>query len=295
MAGGRVIVGDSALPITETIPIPVSGNPTANQTYTIILPIGLRYHHIWFEMGGTTFGLAELSNVRLLANTQAIWNLTGTQLDMMNQFDKLPAFAAGKLCLPLERVGLSDPISRYLTAFNTGIACIQSSNVPVNDLRIEIDVANTAVAATLAVSAIVSDVNPAQSTAVLRRERTFENTPGAAGGVEFLHVKKITGDAKRRILNKVMLGDTNANITKIRILENGLEIYNRSSLLNEAVQKGPYGMRTPQAGWCAVDKTERGEYGNVENVAQLSTFELRSTAVVANANLPVIYETLGVL
>jgi hypothetical protein len=282
------------IPQLQTYLLPPWQSVAAGTTAYIDLPVGFRYHNFHLPYGGTTFDVSKMDNIRLKLNGATVWQLTGTRQDDLNKFDGLPAASTNKVVtLSMQRHDMRDRFQEFFTAINTGpnSACV-AAPLGVRTARLEIDISAAAVAPTLPNPvAEISANNPAQGQAIFRTETWFENVPGAG---EFLHNHKYNGDPSRGTLFRLMLGDTPANITKLRLLENNQEKFNRDSGTNAQIQSA-YKLRTPQAGYVVWDSAEAGNFGSAYHLAGVADFQVRSTHTGANVNLPVIAQTLGVL
>ena len=295
MLGLNFNTGANAAPQIENKILPAVLGVAANSTAYLQLPIGYRYHFLHLLYGGTTFDNTYMSAIRLYANQSLFQNFTGTQRDVWNQFDGLSATSTYKdLVIPFERIGMAEDKARYITAINTGSNSKGTQcPVPITDFRIEIDIAG-ATAPTLAMYADVSDVNTEQSVMLPRIDRWTENV--AATG-EFLHLNsaRFIKDKLRPYTHRIWLGDTDTNITNFRLLRDlNQEFKNRTTKENENAQTS-IKVRTPQAGWVAIDWGERGEFANLFDGINCANLELRSTHAATNAALPVIQESMGPL
>lgn len=281
-------------PKLQTYSLPPWQSVVPGSTAFIDLPVGFRYHAFHLRFGGTTFDTTKMNNVRLKLNNQTVWQLTGTRQDDLNKFDGLPGSATyGVLTMSMQRHDMKNRFQEFLTAINTGPGSIcPATPKGVRTARLEIDIDNSATAPALPDPvAEISANNPAQGLALLRTETWFENVPGAG---EYLHKQHYNGDASRQTLYRLMLGDTPANITKLRLMTNTQETFNRDSITNEQVQ-ATYKLRTPQAGYVVWDSAEAGNFATAQYLANVADFQVRSTHTGANANLPVIAQTLGIL
>ena len=94
----------------------------AGNTALIKLPIGRRFHSIFLIYSGVT--LAQMTEIRVMANGKVFQRFTATERDNMNQFIGQAA-AAGILQIPFDRVGLKNREQEELTSVNTGVADAQ--------------------------------------------------------------------------------------------------------------------------------------------------------------------------
>src|SRR5690554_3428227 len=110
----------------------------------IKLPIGRRFHHLFLIYSGVT--LAQMTEIRILANGKVFQSFSATQRDKMNQFVGLEA-ANGILQIPFERMGLKNREQQELTAVNTKVPDQQGR--AINALTVEIDITSDATAPSL--------------------------------------------------------------------------------------------------------------------------------------------------
>lgn len=289
---GRIARRRNLRPIIVTQLMDNPQNVVVSGTAYLELPIGLRYHALHLVYGGTTFDPTHMSGIRVKANKETIHDLTGARRDVINQFDKLPAASTHKtLTIPFERLGMVDQMQRYFTALNTGIKTPFQAPNGISSLRLEVDIDSGASAPTLSVYADVSDVNPDQALALMRELTNFENV--AATG-EYTHVNKYNADPLKPVIVRWGFLDTDTNITAFRFLSNGSEIINRTSALNEHVQSIA-GIRTFTASDVIYDTGERGNANSVLRLGNVASFQVKTTHAAANANLPVYYQSEGVL
>ena len=280
-------------PKTQTIILPVIIGVQAGATAYLDLPLGVRYHAIYLQYGGTTFTPANITQVRVKVNGTVVWALPGSFLDTMNQFDKMQAASTyNTLALSFERIGLKSASARWSTALNTGKGVLTRA-VPqgITSLRLEFDINGTAVAPTLVATAKISANNPAQGAWLMRREIWYENV--AVVG-QYLHQHKYNQDPLRPMMSRMFFGDTPANITAFDIQANRQEIINRTSTLNEHIQTVD-NLRAPQAGQVVWDTGEDGISANMLNVGSIADLEIRTTHAAVNNALPVMAESLGYL
>jgi hypothetical protein len=255
-------------------------------------PIGLRYHAILIPFSGTTMTVAHMSAVRFYINNEPAWNLSGTDIDLINQFDGLPSAATyGGLYLNFERLGLIDHMKRYDTAINTGVKCRQAPH-GITSMRIEIDIDATAVAPVVGPAvATVSTINPDQGNYILRRKKIFENMQVVSPN-EYLFATTYNGNKNAPYLSRLYIGETAANLNNLRLSTNGTDDVNITSAMNN-MNIASYGIRKVNTGVFIYDTAEDGNYNNFFRIGNAKTFDIRIKDSNVNAQLPVITETLG--
>jgi hypothetical protein len=290
------------VPTEKLLMPPVQGVAPGGKAY-LNLPPGFRYRRLHVVYTGTGAGggapdmsPALMTAIRLYADNELFQNISGTDRDNLNQFDRFPAADTFKsLCLPFERTWMAEPDARYLTCINTGVASQNSVQAPkgINTLRLEIDIDATAPAdTTLTVYADVMDVNVQQSRMLPRIDRWAENV--AAVG-EFLHVNsaKLLNDPLRPYLARLTFVETIAHLTAVRLRKNNVDIVQTIPVALLQFNQRAEMRRTPMAGYVMLDSGDFGEYFAVWDPIHWAQCEVRTTHTAVNAAMPVIVETFG--
>ena len=271
----------------------------ANSTVIYNLPVGMRYKSLLLNWNGSgTFTPALVTAIRLYANNQLFQTyLSGTDRDMFNQHDRMPAATADNvLAIPFGRFGMEDEKARYHSWINTGAnsAGAQNNFVPITDFRLEIAL-GAVVTPSLALHAEVADNNVEQSV-YLPRVDTWTETPNVGPG-DFIHINtpmRLKGDPKRAMTHRLWMLDTVAHITQMRLIQDGAETQN--NLLTTTNDFLLRSTRAPQAGYIALDYGCDGEDKNLLCGADVSTLEFRTTHTAGFASPLTLYqESLGSL
>lgn len=275
-----------------TVKMPNSNGVAPGQTATFDLPIGRRYHNLFAEYSGIT--LAQMEEIRVIANGEVIHRYSGTQRDTMNQFDGRAA-AAGVLVIPFERFNLYEQVGEEATALQTGSA--DDSGVAVTSFKLEIDIAAAAAAPSIKLTAEQSDNDPntkGPGKSVLR-VLPYSRVLGA-GTPEVSDLPKATEGPKFLFVNRAFFFNA-GNVSSLRIERSGFTIFERSKALNDRMQTD--GVRVPQANVYVVDMTEAGY--DYETIALVQPNKLPHQdyryilTLSANATVIPIIEYLGVL
>ncbi|MET4701982.1 hypothetical protein ABIE65_005031 [Constrictibacter sp. MBR-5] len=255
----------------------------AGQTATCRLPIGRRYHELQLVYSGVT--LAQMTEIRIIANQKVIHRYSATERDVMNQFFGLTA-AAGILRLPFDRLFLKQRQAEEVTALNTGSK--DKNGRFIGSLHVEIDVAAAAVGTALALYATQSNA-VAGGPGVVGHIRKYSRTAAGAGEYEVsdLHFNTPTAQA----INSLFINDA-GNLNGL-VIERGLyKVFERDTALNELIQSD-HG-RVPQTNWWVYDPAEKGYGGEPLDLVGYSDFRLRLD-MAAGATMPIIVEYLGQL
>lgn len=266
------------------IKMPSFEGVAAGQTATAKLPIGRRYHELQLTYTGVT--LAQMTEIRVFANAKKIHAYSGTDRDAMNKFDGRAA-AAGVLTIPFDRYALMTLAAEEETALNTGSP--DANGVQISSLYVEIDIDAGAAAPAFSLNATVSDALAGGAGTVLH---VLKHTRDAAGAGEFEISDLPRGTSTTMALNRIFFKPSANDISNIKIERNQYTIFERTKALNAVIQAD--GVRTPQAGYIAVDKTERGYGGDA--IALIGAVDYRyKLTMTGAASLTVYSEYMGFL
>lgn len=264
---------------------PFEGVSPGNQAL-IKLPIGRRYHHLFLIYSGVT--LAQMTEIRILANGKVFQSFSATQRDKMNQFVGLDA-ANGILQIPFERMGLKNRDQQELTAVNTNVA--DKNGRAITSLTVEIDIAGTATAPALKMFATQSAPQPGGPGVMMNIRRTSRSIAGA-GELEVSDY--LYGTPVSQSLNRAFFIPSAGNINRVIVERDLYNIWERETALNEFTQKNSDAGRVPQSGYWVLDTTERGYGANQIGLRGVQDFRMRfdcSAAMTVDA----VIEYLGVL
>lgn len=270
--------------ITKRMPTPTGVGK--GETALAKLPIGNRFHRLFLIYSGVT--LAEMTEIRILANAKTIHRYSATERDVLNQYRGLDA-AAGILEIPFDRQDLLTRKGQEETAINTGSQNPNSGQI-ITALNLEVDVdENAAGTPSFQVYAEISDRIDGGPGTVLHVKK---HTRSAAGSGE-LEIADLPFNQRTAMgLNAVFMKPSANDISKI-VVERGLyKVFERTKALNERIQTNGY--RYPQAGWHAVDFTENRFGGNTLNLVGYQDFRYLLDMTGA-AQLNIISEYMGQL
>lgn len=270
--------------ITKKMPTPTGVG--AGETALCKLPIGNRYHKLYLIYSGVT--LAQMNEIRILANAKTIHRYSGEERDVINQYRGLDA-ASGILEIPFDRLDLLTRKGMEETAINTGDASPKTGQI-ITALNLEIDVDGAAVGPSFQVYADISDRLEGVGPGTILHIK--KHTRAAAGAGEFEVADLPFNQRTAMGLNAVFVKPSANDITKI-VVERGLyKVFERTKALNERIQANGY--RVPQAGWHAVDFTENRFGGNTLNLVGYQDFRYLFDMSGA-ANLTMVSEYMGQL
>ncbi len=287
-----------------------SGALTSGGRAQIQLPLregetALRYHQVMITFAHASMTLASIEAIRVKLNGENIWELSLTQLDLISRFDKRAALTAtgDTLTLDFERMALENPAARFSTAINGAAPTLASllaqagidrvgrsgqSLNPVSDFTIELQGAAGAPAITLSARAIVSNANPWQGSAIIRRRR-IDWVVGATGE-QALNIE-LTQPTQDRWLNRLYIFATSAQMTAARLMVDNRVRHQRTATENSKIQSD-IGIRAPQTGLYVLDFTEHGHHENPILARGQGAIQLYAT-FGSTGTYSIIVETLG--
>lgn len=260
----------------------------AGQTATVRFPTGVKYHDCAIV---TNMALADMTEIRLIANNKVIHRYSATERDTLNQFYGLPAFN-GILYIPFDRKALKTRTMEEVTGINTGVR--GENGEKISALYLEVDIAAGATTPAMDIFATSSAATPEGVGTVLHVKK---NTRNAAGAGELEISDLPFNEPTAAALNAAFFfpKDTNGDPVAISrlVVERGLyKVFERTSDLNDFYLT--LGERNPQTGVFAVDFTENGYGANALDLRGFQDFRYRLN-VAGAAAVPIVSEYLGIL
>lgn len=258
---------------------------------TADLPIGFTYHGILFTMGGTSFELSDITQIRVMGNGKTMFTVSGADLDAINLFKGRSA-ASSQFYLDFERYGLDTAVGatpiealrgRELTAIGTGVRVSEQNPIELTTLQIQLDIATTATAPTLSASAHQSGP---RSLGLLLKRRRFSYFPSGSGEFEISDLPR--GD----LIDAIYIKSAGDYITKVVMERDNFLAFERTPAMNSHVQRD--GVRVPQDNWFVIDPSERGRGDEAIVSAGVQDFRLKITVSQADT-LTVYVDYLGAL
>jgi hypothetical protein len=241
--------------------MPAGEGIAAESTATFKLPIGRRYHELQLVGAGTTFVVADITEIRVFANNKVIHRYSGTDRDMLNQFDGRAAAntsAAGfQLVIPFDRFFLNTLAADEETALNTGSLNEKTGEI-INSLYLEVDIGAGATG-TLALNldAEVSESLPGGPGTILHIMR---HTRDIAGSGDFDIADLPRGTATTMALNRIVFDPSANTISRVKVERNQYVLFDRLAERNRRIQAD--GVRVPVGDWYVLDRTEKGYGGD---------------------------------
>lgn len=274
--------------------MPAAQSVVAGQTTTFRLPIGRRFHVLDLVGSGTTFAPADMTEIRILLNNKVIQRFSGADRDSMNVFDgRAPAAesdAAFKLCIPFDRYGILTKAGEEETAINTGSVDPQTGKV-INAFSVEIDIAAAGTSGTLALDLYATTSEqlpggPGTIPVILKSTRDYSSS------TEYALSDLPRGGVQTQFLDRIFFKPSANQLDLFRVEANSYKVFERSDSLNRRKQRD--GIRVPQDGWYAIDRTEHGYGGDPFDLRNLDDFRVAFTPSGA-MSLTVFSHYLGAL
>ena len=249
------------------------------------LPTGLRYHLLVIKYAGT---LADYPELRVVANTENVRRVSFVEQDMMNQTDGLAA-AGGLLVVPFDSLGMRIREGAEETALNVGRPPnMDPQTNEITSAEVQIDIGAGAAAPALEVFATVSNAIGGGAGLV----RHIVKTTRQVGGAGEFDIQDLDFNKPNRALIRRAFFNTEA-LDKMEVYRDNVKIFERTRALNN--RRLADGMRSQQAGWTLLDKTEDGYSGSRISTMGVQDFRFRLNMTGAEANMPIITEYLGTL
>ena len=228
--------------------MPPFSNVTEGQTAVIPrLPLGDMYHALQLVYGGTVFDQGDATGIRVLIDGKTVWNITGTHLDLINNYRKLTDASATKLTLWFADPTLNDQTQKQIGSIDTGA-------MGVREMSVEVDLSGTT-APTLKAYAITSPSNPKADrfANVFRSVLKTVHAPAAAGQ---FNLPVALGSRSGAFIAAVHFA--HANITSLAVKRDGMNHYD--DIINATIgQMNGQIKRAVQSGLVSFDPCALGD------------------------------------
>jgi len=262
--------------------MPAPPSVAAGQTTTFKLPIGRRYHSLQLRGSATTITVADLTEIRILANNKIIQRYSGAHRNSMNRFDDREDAAIDGasfiLELPFDRYGILTKAGEEETAINTGSVDPATGKV-INSLSVEVDLAGPGGitgAPVLELFATMSEALPGGPGSV---PHILKSTRDFASAAEYEISDLPRGGVTTQFLDKIFLLPSASTLENLKVLANQTTLFERTAALNERKQRD--GIRSPQPGWYVIDRSEHGYGGDPFDLRGLEDWRLKLTTGAA--------------
>ena len=257
----------------------------AGQTATFKCQIGRQYLELQLNYSGVT--LAQITEIRVMANGKAIHTYSGEERDAMNQYMGMAA-ANGILRIPFNRSRLKTMAAEVETGITTGVAGPDGRIITA--FNVEVDIAAAASAPALSMNATQANPSAGGPGTIMHVKRFRRNLSGA-GEFEISDIP--FGGPTTIALNRAFIFEgSGQEITKVKIERELRSIWERDKALNERLQSD--NKLVPQSGLVVIDKTERGYGGDPIDLAGYNDFRYLLTSD-GSQNITMLLETMGIL
>ena len=210
----------------------VTGNG-ADGLLTVECPIGYKYKEIYLPLVAGTCTSAMITQAQVLMNGQAVWDITGPNLDDINQVDAFTAFGTSKvLRFPFSLPRLTDDRLSDLTAVNTGQVSPVSGKV-IHTFQIRLTLLGTT-GPNFEAYALVEN-STAEGPGVIRRFHRygFASTAGETGynTLDF-------GTTKDALIRRAFVLQSVGTVSRLRWTADTREVFNSPTAVITEQLKG---------------------------------------------------------
>lgn len=253
--------------------MPAPNAVAVSSTTTFRLPIGRRYHSLALIGLATTFAPSDLTEIRVIANEKVIQRFSGDDRDVMNQFDGREAAAisaaAFELVIPFDRYGILTRDGEEYTALNTG--SVGPDGKAIRSLSVEVDIGaaptGTPSLQMYATQSQAVDGGPGAVPYILKSSRDW----ASADTYDISDMPR--GGVNTQFLDKLFIKPSAGTLDNFEVLADNVKLFERTARLNAKAQRD--GIRVPQAGWYAIDRTEHGYGGDPFDLRGLNDWRLK--------------------
>ncbi len=244
--------------------MPPADGVAPSQRPTFRLPVGMRYHHLYFLLSGIT--VAQIESIAVKAGNEVIHRYSGLVRNRMNKFFGLADAGNAILQIPFDRLNLLARDFTESTALNTGVADPKSGDI-IDSLTVELTLAAGSYTPAIQLYAERSPSVPGGPGDIQRVLPDTLTAPGA-GERQFIITEGELNNSRNRFLDWVMF-DT-AAITELRLETDGVTQFRRTDAMNDFIQGN--GRRVPDANAFILDTSEGGFGANVLPLGGIKDF-----------------------
>ena len=277
-----------------TIELPRPEGVVAGGTATFRIPVGQRIHELYLDYAYnvSTQNVADFTQIRLYANGTEFQRFSGTERDVLNQFDGVAA-STGVLIIPFDRRDLKTIAGEQITAINTGVADAQGREIKNMYMEIDLDSGMTIAASDLRLFAKVSDAIAGGPGTIPYIRREVRSPAGADTDYQISDLVNPGVNAPDKVsLDRVTFVPSTGTLDDLRIDRNRFDLFERTDELNRYIQNA--GIKTAQSGYYMIDTKEYGNGGDVIELFNMTDYRYRLN-VSAAMNITIISEYFGVL
>jgi hypothetical protein len=272
--------------LTREISLPSFDSVAPSSTATLSLSVGQSYHWLGIEYAGTGMTLAKMTAVRFKVNGQTVIDLTGTQIDLLNQyFGQASAATAKILYLDFRRLGVILNEAQEMTILRMGNRSENPRIPSIQTAVLEIDVSDPT---SVTLSAFASVSGPEQP-GYFQKMRRVTYSPSGAGQFDIADI--IKGD----LYAQIFLSSTVVTAAKLTI--DSYTYFDRTSARNTAVQTD--GVCSPQSNLFAINPAEWGHHDRMIATRTLDgnlVGDFRLQATVSGAgDIDLITKSVGIV
>lgn len=264
-------------------------NTGAGQTAIIPrLPLGEVYHGIMLELGGTSFSKAQIERILIRLGGKVIWDVTGAQLDTMNQYMGMTANAA-YLLIPFSEFNAR-------TILGEEIGAIDTVNFDYSGFSIEVDIAAAATAPTLTAHRLVTNSKSVEKPEYLPLFKAMIPATHTIGAAGTYNLPIPLGSQSGALIKRIHHFHT--NITELSVRLNGQDIFDQ--IKNALAQFWQNNLtRVTQAGHLCFDPmvldNQSSAIPTINKRRKMNNIEWRETLSAADTidTVSELYATIG--
>lgn len=249
-------------------------NVAANSVASLELPLGMTFHRIILELGGTSFTKANISRIVAKLNGKIFYDVTGSRLDSINQYRGLTANAS------YLTIDFSEPFAKTIGGMGGGAI---GTVAGVNSFTLEVTI-GAATAPTLASYSMLSESRPLDTImALVHHPVTFS----AAGKYP---VVLPHGPSVAHLIKRIHF--FHSNMTTLEVKKNGLLIFEEiTDAVNDFIQT-EYN-KVPQSGLFVYDPIVTNDLKRVVDTANAQSMQFNVTVSASDTvNIMAEYITL---
>lgn len=274
---------------------PSAGGVGAGQTANFRLPINGTFHELYLNIGGLNSGLADVTEIRVFANSKIIHRFSGPERDRLNKFDGRPSFGTGNsgiLIIPFTRYNLKRADAEMVTAVATGADPNKADarNV-ITEFRVEVDFASGSYTPTISMKTQKS-LGRADGAGSIIHTRQFVETISAAGEHDISTLAK--GGINTAQINRIFLVPNAGEVDAVKIEVDQFVTFDRDVADNNLMQT--QGVRVPETTgnqkMFVIDFSEQGYGFELLNTVGIQDLRLKVEASAA-MQLKLIVEYVG--
>jgi len=242
-------------------------NVAPGATATVLVPLGPTYERFVFNLGGTTFTTANITQIRCRINGKLCYIINGSDLLKVNAYYGLYTSGTNQLTLDFSEIFARDQVGQSIGAIATSYG--------IQTFQMEVDINAAAVAPTLDCYAVTSPPRAAQYDAqgrpILVIEKLLQYQASFAAAGKF--TLPVPFGANGSVIKRVYFFHN--NIGALEIKKNGLIVHEGPLAVLQQIQLE--NRKVPQAGLLVYDAVVDNNMNQMLPTTDASAFEINVT------------------